>query len=209
MARQRATQQRAEETQQAVLETALRAFSINGYDGVSLRTLEAEAGVQRGAVAYHFDNKETLWKRCVDLLVTRLDAHFEPLAATFLDFDAASRLRAAIAAFVRYSAENPELGRIITREGSQPSWRLSYIVAQFQPRRAQWLEIVGGLKLDAHLYYFVIGAGAFVFDVEYECREIFDVDPRSDAFIRDHAAMVADMTVALIERRREAEGDTV
>ncbi|MEM9724314.1 MAG: TetR family transcriptional regulator [Pseudomonadota bacterium] len=205
MARQRAVQQRAEDTQKAILEAALLAFSTDGYEGVSLRTLETDAGVQRGRIAYHFENKETLWRRCVDLLVERLDAHFAPLAASFLDLDMASRLRASVAAFVRYSAENPELGRIIAREGGQPSWRLTYLVEQFQPRRNQWFEQVGGFELDPHLYYFIIGAGAFVFDVEFECREIFGVDPRDDAFIRDHAAMIADLLLAWVERRSGQE----
>ena len=118
-------------------------------------------------------------------------------------------IRARVTAFVRYSAENPELGRLMVREGSRPSWRLTYIVEQLQPRRAEWVAESGGAPLDPHVYYLLIGAGAFVFDVEYECREIFDVDPRSDAFIRKHAAMVADMAIALVESRMNAaEGGT-
>ena len=201
MARQRAVQQRAEETKASILETALRFFSRQGFEGVTMRTIEVDAGVQRGAVAYHFENKETLWKRSVDLLVSRMDAHFAPLMASFLDLDRNSRIRAAVAAFVRYSAENPELGRLISKEGAQPSWRLSYIVDLLEPRRRHWIVDIGGMPMDPHLYYFIVGAGSFVFDVEHECREIFDVDPRSDAFIRNHAAMIAEMLIGWADRR--------
>jgi hypothetical protein len=40
----------------------------------------------------------------------------------------------------------------------------------------------------------VIGASAMVFDVEFECRRAFGIDPTTDEFIRMHAARIVDMT---------------
>lgn len=193
----RKTQQRAEDTRAALLETAVRLFSLQGIDGPSARNIEADAGVQRGAIGYHFENKEGLWKACIDFLCSRFDRHFQSLEATIRDLDIDDRIRASVAAFVRFSAENPELNRIVGQEGGQQSWRLDYIIESFKPRRAYWLEKVLGLTLEPHFYYVLVGAGAFVFDAEYECRAMFGIDPKSDDFIRKHASTVADLLIAM------------
>ena len=195
--RKRAPQQRAEQTREALLSAAVELFSSLGYDGVPLRTLEAHAGVQRGSIAYHFESKPSLWKRAIDRVFERLAAHFDPLGATLRDLDPEARLRTAITAFVRFSAETPELSRLMVQEGKQDSWRLDYIVDTYLRPRIEWMAEAVGEPLDPHIYYFVIGGAATVFDVEHECRKIFGVDPTSDAFIREHAARVADLVIAL------------
>ena len=57
---QKATQKRAEETRERLLDAATELFAALGFDGVSARTIETHAGVQRGLIAYHFDTKEAL-----------------------------------------------------------------------------------------------------------------------------------------------------
>jgi AcrR family transcriptional regulator len=205
--RKRAPQQRAEHTREALLSAAIALFSSLGYDGVSLRTLEAHAGVQRGSIAYHFESKQALWKRAIDRVFERFAAHFDPLGATLRDLDPEARLRTAITAFVRLSAEMPELNRLMVQEGKQPSWRLDYLVDTYLRPRVEALSELVGAPLDPHIYYFVIGGAATVFDVEHECRMIFDVDPTSDEFIREHAARLADLAVALRPHAPGKEGE--
>ena len=53
---------------------------------------------------------------------------FAPLESTLRDLDPVARLRMAIGAFVRFSAEMPELSRLMLQEGKQSSWRLDYIM---------------------------------------------------------------------------------
>lgn len=197
----RGPQKRAEETRESLVALAIERFSTLGYDGVSVRALESDAGVQRGAVAYHFDNKETLWKRAVDRIAEQFAAHFAPLEPIIRDLDVEDGLRAGIAAFVRFSAEQPELNRLMVQEGRHDSWRLAYIVDAFVAQRREWFEDVFDMLSDPHIYYIMIGSASFVFDVEHECRRLFDVDPTSDEFIREHAARVADM---MITARRNA-----
>ena len=48
---------------------------------------------------------------------------------------------------------------------------------------------------DAHRYYLFIGAGAFVFSAEQECRQLFGTNPRSDEFVERHAEMVANLLI--------------
>ena len=52
----------AKETKELILDTAERLFSEKGVDGVSLRSLTAEAGVNIAAAHYHFGSKEEVTK---------------------------------------------------------------------------------------------------------------------------------------------------
>jgi AcrR family transcriptional regulator len=52
--------QRGEETRTLILDTAERMFVANGYSGVTMRALTAEAGVNLAAVNYHFGSKDKL-----------------------------------------------------------------------------------------------------------------------------------------------------
>lgn len=51
---------RGETTRQRILDAAERLFSEHGINGVSLRTIVAEAGVNTAAVHYHFGSKQGL-----------------------------------------------------------------------------------------------------------------------------------------------------
>lgn len=62
----RKTKERAEETRTAILEAALGLFSTRGVSGTTLSDVAQKAGVTRGAIYWHFDNKDdllrSLWK---------------------------------------------------------------------------------------------------------------------------------------------------
>ncbi len=200
----RRQQQRAAETRESLLQVATEAFATHTYDGVSIRALEVEAGVQRGAVAYHFSDKEGLWKAAVDRILAVLQARVEPLAPVLKDLDDDGQLKAVITAFVRFSAEAPELNRLIIQEGRTSSWRLDYLISTFHRNRLAWLEDFVGVVQDPHYFYMTVGAATMVFNAEHECRELFGVNPMTDEFIREHATRVADMAVYL--RNREQTG---
>ena len=53
------------ETKDRILDAAERAFSEFGFNGVSLRSIIADAGVNLAAVHYHFGSKEELLKAVV------------------------------------------------------------------------------------------------------------------------------------------------
>ena len=202
----RAPQQRAEQTRSVILAAAIELFSSLGFDGVSLRTIEAHAGVQRGAVAYHFESKDALWRQAIDVVFEKFAAHFASLDSTLRDLAPDLRIRMAITAFVRFSAEVPELSRLMVQEGKQSSWRLDYIIDKHMRPGFDRLTEIFGAPLDPHTYYFIIGASSMVFNVEYECRSVFGVDPTTDEFIRDHASRVADLILhARSQAPREPE----
>ena len=198
--RSRRQQQRAVETRSALMNTAISAFSISGYDGVSVRQLEEQAGVKRGLVAYHFSDKEQLWRAAVDRLFEELAVDLLPRVESLADIVPIEAARGFVRTFVRYSAEHPELNRLMMQESVAASWRVNYLVDQhikpltealagIMPEAAKCLWGDG----DPHRYYLLIGAGAFVFTAEQECLRLFGLSPRTREFVERHAENVVSM----------------
>lgn len=57
----RRTKEEAEQTRQALLDAALLVFSRDGFAASRLADIAAEAGLTRGAIYHHFQNKATLY----------------------------------------------------------------------------------------------------------------------------------------------------
>ena len=203
----RVRQKRAEQTKTTILDVATKMFSTLGYSGVSVRALETEADVQRGAVSYHFDGKEALWKAMFDRLMDRFAAHFDPLEKTIKDLDKRAGNKALTAALIRFSAETPEFNRLMMKEGGHDTWRMAYIVEHITKGRLSWITEYNDRFADPHDYYIRIGAATFVFGVQHECRKIFGVDPSTDEFIKEHAARVSELLI-LAGEAREQKKDT-
>ena len=53
--------ERLEATRRRVLDGARRAFAAHGYEGATVRVLEEETGLSRGAIFHHFRDKESLF----------------------------------------------------------------------------------------------------------------------------------------------------
>ena len=56
-----AAQDRVEVTRSRVLDGARRAFARHGYEGATVKVLEAETGLSRGAIFHHFRDKEAVF----------------------------------------------------------------------------------------------------------------------------------------------------
>ena len=195
--RQRAVQQRAEETKEAILTAATDLFSTQGFDGTSIRAIEAASGTKRGLVNYHFGDKDSLWRAVATRLFTEAPGDFEP-PDIVQDLGPEVALRAQLTQFVRFSAAHPEVSRLIIQEGKTPSWRLDYLVDTFvQPRLDAFNEILG-TPVDAHTLYMFIGAATLVFDVEAECEKLFGYNPRTEAFVSEHARRLCDLILSVL-----------
>ncbi len=53
--------ERLEATRAQILEGARRAFARHGYEGATVRVLEEETGLSRGAIFHHFADKDALF----------------------------------------------------------------------------------------------------------------------------------------------------
>ncbi len=197
---ERRRQQRALDTCNALLDTAIEDFSLSGFEGISVRQLEERAGVKRGLVAYHFGDKDELWRCAVDRLFQGLTEDFLGRMTQLSEISPLEAARGMVRAFVRYSAAHPELNRLMMQESVAASWRVEYIVeqhirplmknlAELMPEAA---ELVWG-RSDPHRYYLFIGASAFVFSAGAECQQLFGCSPQDADFVERQAEMVVSL----------------
>jgi TetR/AcrR family transcriptional regulator len=189
-------QERAQITRDRLLVAAIELFAERGYDAIGTREIETAAGVKRGLITYHFGAKEALWKAAMERL---FESHAEELnlaAEASSELDPAARLESAIRAFVRYSAELPEVNRIMVQEGKHDEWRLEWIVDRLvRPyyeltRRLHDEAVAAGLAppMDhVHFHYILVGAAALIFAMAPECRRLSGRDPRDPATVEAHA----------------------
>ena len=93
---------KSERTRRRILDAAAVAFR-RGYASVTLKDIAALAGMQAGSLYYHFDTKEELVEAVLDAGVDgAIAATREAVHALGPDADPVARLRAAIAAHLRF-----------------------------------------------------------------------------------------------------------
>jgi AcrR family transcriptional regulator len=117
-----------------LLEAAATEFAAHGFDGASTRRIAQRAGAHQPQINYHFTSKEQLWRATVDHLFALMDAELPGLDG----FDSLEEAFVALLhAFLRFSADRPELDRIINLEATAPSGRLDWLVTtHLAPRLA-------------------------------------------------------------------------
>lgn len=201
----RRTQERTELTRNKLLAAASLLFTEHGFEGVSIRDLENEAGVQRGLLIYHFEDKETLWKAMADrtfgLMVDALNPRLEVLR----DISPRERVSAIVRFYVRFSSMHPELPRLLSQEARHHSWRLDYLVETHISATSAMLRkpVMEALGLSEqkfmHWYYFMAGASSLIFSHAPECELLFHVDPHADAVVETHAEMMVNALLGISE----------
>jgi TetR/AcrR family acrAB operon transcriptional repressor len=73
----RRTKDDAEKTRHDILKAALKVFSKKGYTDTNLQEIAECAGVTRGAIYWHFNNKATLYHTLIDEANSREDIVIE------------------------------------------------------------------------------------------------------------------------------------
>jgi TetR/AcrR family transcriptional regulator len=98
----------------AILDAAVRLFSANGYDAVSMREVASEAGVSKANIYHHFDSKEGLYRAILQQSAEDLSGLVETLAEGAGSFE--SRIAEFAAGHLRHLDGNPLASRLIIRE---------------------------------------------------------------------------------------------
>jgi AcrR family transcriptional regulator len=62
------------ETRRGILDAARRAFARHGYEGATVKVLEAETGLSRGAIFHHFKDKDALFLALAEEDAARMTA---------------------------------------------------------------------------------------------------------------------------------------
>ncbi len=105
------------ETVQTILAAARELFAERGYDGASIRAITARAGVNLGAVTYHFGTKERLYLAVVASSTRPL---FDRIAAAGAEpVDALDRIGAVLRCAFAHLEEFREAGPLMLQEMSR------------------------------------------------------------------------------------------
>ena len=102
--------ERSAQTRRLLLDVARRLFAEHGYAGTATEQVVQQAGVTRGALYYHFRNKQDLFRAVVEDLQEELMQRL--LAAAAAETDPWQRLRAGMHAFLDACRE-PAIRRIV------------------------------------------------------------------------------------------------
>lgn len=145
----RKQQQRSIKTRQKLLDAALEAFSENGFKGTSTRDIADRAGVHHPLITYHFKNKEELWRATADRVFSEFTAALIDARRNAEVQPPRERMASMIRAYVRYSAQNPALHKLMLQESSRKSRRLDWLVEMhLRPLYASVVEELKPLQED-------------------------------------------------------------
>lgn len=119
-----------EETRAVLIETGARLFGQNGYHGVSMRTLAAEAGVNLATVGYHFGGKAGLYEAILDAIIEIRDDFFPDHKAVEERLEAAKNDPYAKGELVTWYVQKLVRGMLGREEHVWPSFLISRELAQ-------------------------------------------------------------------------------
>ena len=200
--RPRRTRASSGATRQRIIEAALQAFGELGYDGAMTRDIARAAGIQQPLINYHFGSKDGLWRAAVAQLFAELRASVEGRLGEVASLDPPDALAAVLRHFVLFTAEHPELSRLMIKESAARSERLAWIVEQhLRPtfegalaliRAAQRRGALAGID-PVSAYHLFVGAAtsAFVMGPAYQLLT------GSDPFSPERRHAYADAVVRL------------
>lgn len=197
--RTRRTQERAEITRASLIEAGTRIFSEKGFDGVSVRDIENAADVQRGLLAYHFNDKESLWKAVADSTFGMMKQEFDQRLEILRDLSKSERISFIVRFYVRFHAKHPELSRLMSQEATHDSWRIRYLIDHhIKPASVAMQQLVKeakGIEGTAFVnwYYIMVSASSTIFSFAPECQLLFGLDCHEENIVEAHADMLVDM----------------
>jgi AcrR family transcriptional regulator len=194
----------------ALILAAVEAFSLSGYDGVTLRDIERLAGVNRGLAAYHFKTKDGLWHAALDWLMGEFEREWSRYRDLLPLVSPQERQRVMMRVYVRFVAKHPEFFRLLVLEGDSRTDRAKVLVDQYLRRLIDFFHRVSGEtpsdpeQAAIDLYTFT-GAASMIFAAPAQCRFLFGVDPTSEDFIERFAELIAGRGYSFSRQRPSRE----
>jgi len=199
-ARKRASK-RGDDVRQRILAAALECFGAFGFEGTSTRAVADRAEVTHTLVLYHFRSKEQLW-------IATISASLEAYAARMKEHLAAAGngptdgLRTFIEHFIRMSARQPQVHRILTMESNQGTSRLDWVIENFL--RDHFIMVRDLIRAGqergmvrqcdpARLYYMLVSAGGTPFTVSTEYKALTGRDVFSETEILRNIAFLYEL----------------
>ncbi|MDT7517705.1 TetR family transcriptional regulator [Rhodoferax sp. TBRC 17660] len=186
----RRTKEEALATRELILDAAERVFYQRGVSRTSLQEIAKEAGLTRGAIYWHFENKGELFHAMMERVTLPMMARMTEITpedeARPLD-----KIRRNTAAALREIAHNPQVRRVFEIAMK----KVEYVdeMQEMQQRKIsgrnecmddmqhllQIAQKLGHIKADAHLRNTTIGLFALVGGIKYNWLldpEAFDLE---------------------------------
>ena len=202
------------EARARILEAALEAFSLHGYDGARTREIAARAGVPLGLLQYHFGGKPKLWQAAVDRAFGELRAGLDAVLSAPEPADLRERLRLLVRGHAQFAARHPEFVRLMHEEGKRRGPRMRWMVDRHvKPvfdellplvERAQQAGLLPRGIAPVHFVYILAGAVGVFFHQAEECKRLSGVDPADPAAAQAHARAVEFLLLGLSNEEASA-----
>ncbi len=107
----RKTKEEAQQTRDRILDAAELVFQQRGVASTSLNEIATAAGVTRGAVYWHFENKADLYDAMLTRVIDPAESEFNTLLSRHGD-DALAALRELILGFLTHLTADPRHQRV-------------------------------------------------------------------------------------------------
>ncbi|WP_313802162.1 TetR/AcrR family transcriptional regulator [Sphingobium sp.] len=200
--RVRKEQQRAIETRERIIDAAIEEFARHGFEGVSTRSVSINAGTRHTLVTYHFEGKEGLWYAVMDRVVRSFTTQQQERLEGLRGVDEVVQLRLLLEEFVRYSARDPRLHKLMSHAASEASPQLERMMAEYLgsyfkmiARLIKAAQVKGAFVAGDpnHLHYLFIGAATRIFMQSPEVNRVMGESPFDPGFIDRHVAACLDL----------------
>jgi AcrR family transcriptional regulator len=106
--------QKKSETRNKIMDTAKKLFVKKGLDGLKMRDLADEAGVNKGLLHYYFKNKETLFTEVFTDEAAQLYSHINEILQKDLSFE--SKLNQIVDKYFDMLQKNPGMPIFVMSE---------------------------------------------------------------------------------------------
>jgi len=103
----------------SIIDAAIQLFASRAYHEVRLEDVAAEAHVGKGTLYVYFDSKEALYLTLVREGFSEMAAHVDDVTRAD-GMDTWERLRAAVAALIRFGTRYPDLYRVMRNHTLTP-----------------------------------------------------------------------------------------
>ncbi len=166
VSRGRPAGQRNKEAREALLTSALKVFSQQGFEAASVRKIGADSGLDAALIRHYFGSKLGLWEE----VIRRASLQFKAQSATLLNELAQHQgntrqmLIIGLNHYIDFSASQPELGMFISNEATVAGPRIDFIVEHlvrpavvlFNPLIKAGIEQGHVAKADPKVLYFML-----------------------------------------------------
>jgi len=184
-----------------LVEAGLVEFAAHGFNGSSTRSIAKRALTHQPQINYHFGSKDSLWRACLERLLTELDEEVAARNRMVEPHTRVAEFSVVIRSLVTFAARRPELNRIMMHEGSAPSERLDWLVEthlrqRYKALHSRWQQLQLGAEISrmppAILYHALIGAASLLYANSPEAV-LFGIDPSEPDLIEAHADALVEM----------------